>query len=520
MNIKRTLSIICAAAMIISTAACRSSETAPANSGASSSSAEHTTASSDAEKTTSASSAQTSTTASVKTTTESSAETTTAAETTTYAETTTSALQTTVAETSASTSEVTYADTKAEDITTTEPEGPTVFDRKLTDEDIKVSIIHDGDVITENTDNITMQIEYIGEDKSVGFWTGVEYELEKYADGEWEKFPFAEEMAWISIAYELSSRSNVVLGISLRDDMYAEPVTAGNYRVVKYIGGETVYAPFEVTYFTAKDGEDALINKNGSVTLDISEITPDGFVCYNVYPLPGKYYVVCDPSEYSDLCVGDRIEVSYSEMYQTVDLDYRVIPSSISYSDFQLEPDVCYKPVIYLYPENPTQVSVCVDLNGRLTVTDPEYLDGWTVTAYPDGTLIHGGREYPYLFWEGEKDFSLDTSRGFCVSGADTERFLREKLSYLGLNESETAGFLGFWLPAMRKNPYNIITFAGTDYTENAKLEISPSPDTVIRVYMVFTPSEEYVDIPEQELEEAPDRNGFTVVEWGGSICG
>lgn len=45
------------------------------------------------------------------------------------------------------------------------------------------------------------------------------------------------------------------------------------------------------------------------------------------------------------------------------------------------------KPVIYLYPEEETQVSVRLDFDGELTSTYPSYEDGWTVDASPDGTL-------------------------------------------------------------------------------------------------------------------------------------
>ena len=45
------------------------------------------------------------------------------------------------------------------------------------------------------------------------------------------------------------------------------------------------------------------------------------------------------------------------------------------------------KPVIYLYPEEETTVSVQLDYTGQLTTTYPAYGDGWTVTAHPDGTL-------------------------------------------------------------------------------------------------------------------------------------
>ena len=61
------------------------------------------------------------------------------------------------------------------------------------------------------------------------------------------------------------------------------------------------------------------------------------------------------------------------------------------------------KPVIYLYPETETQVTVELDFNGTLTSTYPAYANGWRVIARPDGTLTDdSGRAYYCLFWEGE----------------------------------------------------------------------------------------------------------------------
>ena len=47
---------------------------------------------------------------------------------------------------------------------------------------------------------------------------------------------------------------------------------------------------------------------------------------------------------------------------------------------------------------------------------------------------------------------------------------------------------------------------------------LNPNPDTIIRVFMAFKPSNEYVEISAPKETETPQRNGFTLVEWGGSI--
>lgn len=174
------------------------------------------------------------------------------------------------------------------------------------------------------------------------------------------------------------------------------------------------------------------------------------------------------------------------------------------------------KPVIYLYPEQKTTVSVSLDYAGTLTATYPAYEDGWCVTAEPDGTLHdENGNEYSYLFWEGENKTDYDFSTGFCVAGADTADFLREKLAEIGLTPREYNEFIVYWLPKMQENPYNLISFQSERYTDTAKLDIDPEPDSVLRVFMAWKPLSKPQTIEPQTFTSFA-RDGFTVVEWGG----
>jgi len=176
------------------------------------------------------------------------------------------------------------------------------------------------------------------------------------------------------------------------------------------------------------------------------------------------------------------------------------------------------KPVIYLYPTSEQTVSVKLEYKGELTCTYPEYKDEWKVKAGPDGKLTNlaDNREYSYLFWEGISDEKWDMSKGFVVKGNETEKFLQEKLEYLGLTPKEYNEFIVYWLPLMRDNKYNLITFAGEDYENIAQLKITPEPDSIIRIMMVFKPLDKPIKIQEQELKPFV-RKGFTVVEWGGT---
>ena len=179
--------------------------------------------------------------------------------------------------------------------------------------------------------------------------------------------------------------------------------------------------------------------------------------------------------------------------------------------------DMVYKPVIYLYPEETVDVDVELNYKGKLTCVYPEYNGKWSVTAEPDGTLTDdNGMEYNYLYWEGISGIEYDFSKGFCVSGKDTAKFLEDALSKLGLTRREANEFIVFWLPQMQENKFNLISFQFDNYKEAAKLTVSPKPETEIRVFMAWKSLNKEIEIEPQELI-APERKGFTLVEWGGS---
>jgi len=177
------------------------------------------------------------------------------------------------------------------------------------------------------------------------------------------------------------------------------------------------------------------------------------------------------------------------------------------------------KPVVYLYPEKEEAINVKVNFNGKITHSYPSYNQekGWQVTATPEGHLVDKatGKSYPYLFWEGKSLTQYTLDKGFVVKGKESVTFLEEKLARLGLNRREATDFITYWMPALEQNAYNLIHFSTDEYTQNAPLSITPSPQTLIRVFMVYRPLEAPIDIAPQKLKSA-QRKGFTVVEWGG----
>lgn len=192
----------------------------------------------------------------------------------------------------------------------------------------------------------------------------------------------------------------------------------------------------------------------------------------------------------------------------------------VSYTFIEVLTMTVDKPVIYLYPEEEIEVNVKLGNEENITCSYPKYkTEGWNVIAKPNGDLIDldTNRKLYSLYWEGINTVKSKMNEGFVIKGEDTAKFLEEKLEILGLNYKETEEFIIYWLPKLENNKYNFIRFqTEEEINQNMPLEITPVPDTVIRVVMEWKGLNKYVEIPQQKLA-TPERNGFTVVEWGGT---
>ena len=184
-------------------------------------------------------------------------------------------------------------------------------------------------------------------------------------------------------------------------------------------------------------------------------------------------------------------------------------------------PVECGKPVIYLYPESMMDLSVEVAPRGGFSYTEPEYGDGWDVTAYPDGRIVNkaDGLTYPYLFWEGRGGLYSPVETYWVVEKSGVESFLRSTLAQMNFNRNEIADFVEFWLPRMQDASYYKIGFHGTNVmNELAPLSLSVKPDHIFRILMDYEELDAWqASKPPARLPRA-NRDGFEVMEWGGVL--
>ncbi len=177
----------------------------------------------------------------------------------------------------------------------------------------------------------------------------------------------------------------------------------------------------------------------------------------------------------------------------------------------------CGKPVIYLYPQATTTITVAVD--ALVTKSEPLYKNGWTVVAAPTGQLLHEGKTYGSLFWDGYGNGPYPKlTQGYVVKTGDALALMSQHLRQMNFNDTEISEFNDFWVAHLPPEPYTQFSWLQTtDMQIMAPLRISPKPQTLIRAFVDFKGLMEPISIEPQQLE-SKKRNGYTVTEWGGVL--
>ncbi|KAG6840619.1 hypothetical protein C0991_005518 [Blastosporella zonata] len=178
------------------------------------------------------------------------------------------------------------------------------------------------------------------------------------------------------------------------------------------------------------------------------------------------------------------------------------------------------KPVIYVFSPVEIDVSIYVTLDKDMKFTavypivpvQKLHPQGekilWDVHTGSDGTLVERetGLELSSLFWEADLNvrssilsnpradsgsipgtWTLSDSNAVVLSIADINRYLEKALLSLGLHTEARTSFVTFWLPAFSSHKYIALRFMPqAEYSRIAPLGISPEPDVVTRVFMLF----------------------------------
>lgn len=234
---------------------------------------------------------------------------------------------------------------------------------------------------------------------------------------------------------------------------------------------------------------------------NLNKIISKSAVCYTRTPETAK-----------DLAINGLSEKNIKECNCNGEL-IDVINEICVKTDTSHFPPGVRKPAIYLYPEKKSKINVSLNINGIITVSEPEYNTGWNVIADNNGLI---NSRYDYLFYEAQlKNITLP-EEGWIVKYSELEKWFDNKLPELGLIKKEIEQFKEYWLKELKKANYYEIKLLSSDFLEkNMRLVIHPKPETLIRLNFYFTPLNEKITIKEPDIIK-PERKGFTIVEWGG----
>jgi len=232
---------------------------------------------------------------------------------------------------------------------------------------------------------------------------------------------------------------------------------------------------------------------------------------YTLKTTPGKYkFQLFYNNEFFEISTDSiKIEPGYR-----MEIDVYFLSS--------LYPVIMDKPVIYCYPQKKTAIHIDLGLKGDLLFTYPPYKNGWDFMAEANGTITANEKQFKYLFWEGETQINYATiqwNKGSIVEKENLLSFFEKSLAQMGMNSNEQQDFIIYWYPLMQKNEKNYIHFVfNEDYNEYASMNINPKPDNSLRVYMLWSDASMVKNLS-LETQEIPSlkREGFTLVEWGGS---
>ena len=288
----------------------------------------------------------------------------------------------------------------------------------------------------------------------------------------------------------------------------------------------------DVNYYVKKTAIDTTLNKNQSL-FEISfkvenNLLTAGEIQYSCNALTlkkvlnekGNLLIQVKPGNYAFKFFYNN---QYYEVYTdsiniepTYKTELVVVFQSANY------PVISDKPVIYVYPEKTKDISIKLDLKGKLGFTYPIYKDGWNFKADTSGTITMDTKKYHYLFWDGVTNLNANTikwNEGFIVSKTHLIDFFETQLTKMGLNSKEINDYITYWCPLMAANENNYVHFMfNEEYNNYADLTVTPKPDVQFRVYMLWSGvGEKNTPTLTEQIIPTFKRKGFTLVEWGGS---
>jgi hypothetical protein len=178
---------------------------------------------------------------------------------------------------------------------------------------------------------------------------------------------------------------------------------------------------------------------------------------------------------------------------------------------------VVYKPNIYIYPTERSQISVNLSFphGGKIITSIPYYGNGWVIDVDTSGLI---NNKFEYLFYESEQPDVWQLNEGWIIKRSELETFFNDNMLKYGFFGREIKDFTDYWIPRLVNSEYYEIYPQESSIIETViKLKISKVPDNTLRLFYVIkavnNDSNTRINIPLENNQFI--RSGFCVTEWG-----
>ncbi len=177
---------------------------------------------------------------------------------------------------------------------------------------------------------------------------------------------------------------------------------------------------------------------------------------------------------------------------------------------------IAYKPNIYIYPEEKTDLTLLLVFpkGGKVVASIPEYNNGWYFSVDKSGLIDNS---YNYLFYESQQPDVWQLKQGWVVMKEDLEHFFVENMAEYGFSDNEIKDFTDYWIPRFSAEAYEIFPQSKQLIESVIKLDTSKKPDNLLRLFYVVRESSQKpgFTLAEPEIDLTFKREGFFITEWG-----
>lgn len=196
--------------------------------------------------------------------------------------------------------------------------------------------------------------------------------------------------------------------------------------------------------------------------------------------------------------------------------------NGVSCRNFTYYPALVWTPLIYLYPTEPSFISLKINTPLVSTQLPPDKDGYWNSIASHDGTLMtQDSLKHKFISYEFLRSDFKRPDKGVVIEGSKLEEYLRNDLwKKQGLTNSEINDYWQDTKPRVKSSPYYFVSLIDRSEIDRVlPMEVNPKPDTIIRNMTYILPLSQAPSMSIMPLEEeklkAPERKGFTVLENG-----